>query len=422
MTLPIGQVLALRNFRLLLISTAISLFGSQFTLIAVPWLVLQMTGDPFDLGIVLALEGIPRAIFMILGGAICDRMHPSRIMLITDILSCLLMTMMAIVLYSGAMHIEWLYVFALLFGLVSGMAIPASNSIIPHLIQDRHLEAGNSLIMGVTQLAAFVGPSLAGILLGNLALSSHPFELAFALNAFSFAVSTLLLWMIQCDRNSSQQKEVYESVLVSIWSGVKYLWQDKPLRILFLMLTAMNFLLMGPLMVGIPLLANTWLSEGASAFGFLMSAFAGGGVVGCLLAGFLSRPKGNTIKLILISFIIAFGFVTAALGHITSTYVDCVLLFLIGSGNGYLSILLFAWMQSQSPKKMLGRLMSLLTFSNAGFLALSQLAAGYLAAWNLSGLFVLSGSSVLLLALISATRAELSAFELHHSKEIDSCS
>lgn len=207
MTLPIGQILGLRNFRLLFISTAISLLGSQFTLIAIPWLVLQLTGDPFDLGIVLALEGIPRAIFMILGGAICDRMHPSRMMLITDILSCLLMTAMAIVLYCGAMHMGWLYAFALLFGLVSGIAIPATNSIIPHLIQDRHLEAGNSFIMGATQLTAFVGPTLAGVLLGQLATSSHPFELVFVLDALSFAISTLLLWMIQCNRDSSQQKE-----------------------------------------------------------------------------------------------------------------------------------------------------------------------------------------------------------------------
>ncbi len=411
MTHPIGQVLGLRNFRLLFISTGISLLGSQFTLIAIPWLVLQLTADPFDLGIVLALEGIPRAIFMILGGAICDRIHPSRMMLITDFLSSLLMATMAIVLFSGAMHIEWLYAFALLFGLASGLAIPATNSIIPHLIQDRHLEAGNSLIMGANQLAAFVGPTVAGILLGHLATSSHSFELAFALDAFSFAVSALLLWTIQSHSDPSHQKEPHENVWVSIWSGVKYLWQDKPLRILFLMLTAMNFLLLGPLMVGIPLLANAWLPEGASAFGFLMSSFAGGSIFGCLLAGFLSRPNGNTIRLILISFIIAFGFVTAALGHITSTSIDCLLLFLIGSGNGYLSILLLAWIQSRSPKKILGRLMSLLAFSNAGFSALSQLAAGYLAAWSLSRLFVLSGALVLLLALVATTRAELSTFD-----------
>ena len=53
------NVLSLRDFRLLFAGVATSLLGDQFALIATPWLVLQLTGDPFALGIVLALEGVP---------------------------------------------------------------------------------------------------------------------------------------------------------------------------------------------------------------------------------------------------------------------------------------------------------------------------------------------------------------------------
>jgi hypothetical protein len=69
---PMLQVLSLRIFRLLFCGSGISLLGDQFVLIATPWLVLQLT----DNSLVLALEGIPRAVLMLLGGAITDRLSP----------------------------------------------------------------------------------------------------------------------------------------------------------------------------------------------------------------------------------------------------------------------------------------------------------------------------------------------------------
>ena len=70
------KMLRSRNFRLLWIGEAVSLLGDQFTLIALPWLVLQLTGDALAMGTVLALAGVPRAIFILLGGALTDRFSP----------------------------------------------------------------------------------------------------------------------------------------------------------------------------------------------------------------------------------------------------------------------------------------------------------------------------------------------------------
>ncbi len=70
-----ANVLRIRNFRLLWIGEAISLLGDQFYLIARPWLVLQLTGNPLAVGTVLATAGIPRALLMLVGGALTDRFH-----------------------------------------------------------------------------------------------------------------------------------------------------------------------------------------------------------------------------------------------------------------------------------------------------------------------------------------------------------
>ena len=70
----IRAVLGIARFRLLWIGQGTSLLGDYFHFIALPWLVLQITNNnAFALAVVLALAGIPRALFLLIGGAITDR-------------------------------------------------------------------------------------------------------------------------------------------------------------------------------------------------------------------------------------------------------------------------------------------------------------------------------------------------------------
>ena len=146
---PMLAVLSSRDFRLLFAGVSTSLLGDQFALIATPWLVLQLTGDPLALGLVLALEGVPRALFMLFGGAITDHFSPRLIMLASDLVRFLLAGLMALVVFTGAVQMWMLYGFGLGFGLVAGFAVPAGNSIVPLLVTEKDLQAGNSIIMGV---------------------------------------------------------------------------------------------------------------------------------------------------------------------------------------------------------------------------------------------------------------------------------
>ena len=156
---PIARVLSLRDFRLLLGGTATSILGDQFYLIATPWLVLQLTDDPLVLGLVIALGGIPRAIFMLIGGALTDRFSPRAILIASDLLRMIFTGLLAAAAFTGTVSLWMLYAISLGFGLVAGFAVPAGNSIVPLLVEERDLQAGNSVILGSTQLAGFVGPN-----------------------------------------------------------------------------------------------------------------------------------------------------------------------------------------------------------------------------------------------------------------------
>ena len=203
---------------------------------------------------------------------------------------------------------------------------------------------------------------------------------------------------------------VKESMITAIQTGIKYLWTDKPLRLIFLLLSAINFLLMGPLMVGIPVLADQRLPEGATAFGLLMSAFAGGNLVGYLLSGSLRRPSETRMRWLVTLLIAAFGLVIGSLGFISSTWVDFGLLLVLGLGNGYFAVILITWMQTRTPKEMLGRLMSLVMLAGTGLAPISQAIAGVISKWDLSLLFAIPGVLVLLVTIWMASNPDFKGF------------
>lgn len=409
-TNPMLRVIAIGDFRLLFAGTSLSLLGDQFALIATPWLVLQLTGDPVMLGIVLALEGLPRAAFMLIGGAISDRLSPRRLMLIADLIRLVLTALMAMAVFAGAIEIWMVLLFALGFGVVAGFSVPAENSIVPLLVHKNDLQAGNALMMGVGQIAGFVGPSLAGIIIGMTAQSLAGVGMAYGIDALSFAVSALCLFFIKGARPLAGQDEAGEGVFAAIHAAFDFVRNDSALRLMFMMLAAINFLLIGPLLIGIPLLAKTRLPEGAMAFGLLMSGFSVGNLIGFIAAGALPRPGSAGIKIILIAVMAGFGAVVIALGFISVTAVDFGLLVLLGIGNGYIAILMFTWMQTRTPAQMLGRVMSFLMFANSGLVPLSQALSGALGKWDLTGMFVIAGTLAILVTIWAALRPELTAF------------
>jgi MFS family permease len=176
---------------------------------------------------------------------------------------------------------------------------------------------------------------------------------------------------------------------------------------MFIVTAAVNLFITGPLIVGIPVLADQRLAEGARAFGFIMSAYAGGNLLGALLSGVLPRPSGRVFSVFIVALLAAFGVVLASFGWITATWLDVALIFLLGLGKGYIGLLVFTWIQQRTPKDLIGRVMSLVMLANMGSAPISQTVAGGLSRWNLTAMFTLLGAAIMLTALWSAVQPAL---------------
>src|SRR5215216_893365 len=149
--------LSVRNFRLLWIGEGISLLGDQFYMIALPWLVLQLTGSALALGTVMALAGIPRALFVLVGGAFVDRFSPRSVMIASNFARLVLVVLLSALVLTNNVRIEMLYAFALAFGLADSFYFPGQSAIIPQLLPEDQLQAGNTFVQGTAQSLPWPG-------------------------------------------------------------------------------------------------------------------------------------------------------------------------------------------------------------------------------------------------------------------------
>jgi MFS family permease len=400
--------LSVRNFRLLWIGEGISLLGDQFYMIALPWLVLQLTGSALALGTVMALASIPRALFLLVGGALVDRFSPRSVMLASNFARMVLVVLLSALVLTNTIGIEMLYAFALAFGLADAFYFPGQSAIIPQLLPEDQLQAGNTFVQGTAQLSLFLGPVLAGALIALLghaataanASSTQGIGIAFGIDALSFVASLLCLNLM---RVPGRTKHVGEqpNVIESIKGGFAYFWGQAILRILFLLMIAMNFLVMGPLVVGIPVLAATRLAEGAAAFGIIMSAFGGGALLGIILSNVLPALKPKHFGAMLLLVISWMGIGVALLPLFTSTAVLALIMLLVGVANGYVNINFFTWLQKRIPQELMGRVMSLLFFTSVGLAPVSNALAGVILEINLNVLFIAGGGLMAAMSLLA---------------------
>jgi MFS family permease len=400
------NILGIRNFRLLWIGEGISLLGDQFYLIALPWLVLSLTGNALAVGTVLATAGIPRALFMLLGGALTDRFTPRRLMINSNIARMVLTGLLAALVLTNLIQLWMLYAFALLFGLADAFFFPAQTSIVPKIVGKDQLQVGNAMIQGTATLSLFVGPILAGTLIswldGGATHSTSGIALAFALDSISFIASVMMLSLIRVNGVNSPAEEADGGVLASIREGLLFVWNDATLRIVFGLTMGLNVLITGPFSVGVPVMARTRFPEGATAFGLIMSVFGGGALLGVVLAGTLPKPSKKLLGTVLLSVISLMGIGLAVIGITPSLTIAALAALVMGTANGYSNILMITWLQQKIAHEMTGRIMSLVMFAAIGLTPVSTALAGALIGINATVLLICAGSLMTLFTLSAA--------------------
>ncbi|WGV29175.1 MFS transporter [Halotia branconii] len=401
--IPLWKPLTVRNFLLLYIGETVSLLGDQFYIVALPWLTIQLTNSGIALGTVLMSAAVPRAVLMLFGGVVSDRFSPRLVMLVSNALRGLLVVLFATIVALKMTQLWHIYFFAAGFGIFDGFFIPASKSIIPSLVSKEQLIASNTLSQGTSQLILLIGPALGGLLIATAGI-----EIAFVIDGITFAITTMTLLLMkgttakvtalngELNQNSTSTKKTM-NLIAGMREGFYYAWRNQPLRIFLLVMVILNFLFIGPLQVGMTSLAHSRFPGGAVALGILQSAWGGGGLIGTLTPQFVKNLPNIGVLLLTIASVQGFGLFL--LGFIGNIGLASITIAVLGFCSCIFTVVGITWIQKQTQPEMLGRVMSLGMFSAFGVAPISFALAGFLVNLNLTIMFTVAGSIMLLTSL-----------------------
>jgi MFS family permease len=400
------QLLRDPNFRWLLGGGAINMLGDQFTMIALPWLVLQMTGDALMLGLIVALMSVPRAILILFGGAVVDRYAPRRVLMLTKYANTVLLGLLAGLVLSGQASLVLVAPIALLIGVASAFSIPATTSILPHVVAPDQLRQANGITMGMRQAAMLAGPLLAALLFvlaGDGSGGMHNAKglgIAFAFDSASFILSA---WTLAQVRLRAIPAAPAQPIVHAVLSGLAMVWNDTTMRACFCYWAACSCITTGLMQVALPVLASTRL-HGASSLGLLLGMNGAGTLIGMALTGIKGKLRVRNLGTTLLLIDAAVGVLALPVGYMTATWQVALVNLTIGILAGFMQVAMITWIQQRVPAAMLGRTMSIFMFILMGLAPLTAALTGWVMQYaSLPGVF--TGAGVLLASIAALAYA-----------------
>ncbi len=391
------------NFRWLCGGGVISLLGDQFTMIALPWLVLKLSGDPLALGGVLAAMGVPRAVLMLVGGALVDRSSPRRILLLTKYANAAFIGLLGVLVLMARVDMALVYVLAAAIGVCSAFAWPAGSALLPGVLEPALLAPANGILMGMRQVAMLFGPLLAGVVIaaggdasGGIA-DARGLGFALLFDALSYLVSAATLARVRPLSANAPPAANKPPLLDSLKAGLRYCWDDTTLRACFVYWGAIALFVSGPLQIAMPLLAERL--GGAGTYGSLMAAHGAGMLGGMLLSSLLPGLRIANFGTTLLVADGMVGLLFIAMAGVAGIWQGVALLVALGVIGGYLQVAMMSWLQRRISLDMLGRGMALLMFLFMGLAPVSAALSGWLV--GIVGLgAIFAGSGLAMLAVV----------------------
>jgi MFS family permease len=358
-----------RDFRLFWSGQLVSLIGTWMQSVGQAWLVLELTGSPFHLGLVTALQFTPILLLSPIGGALSDRFPKRRIILLTQAAMMGQAFVLAGLVRSGQVRYWHVAALAAIYGLGRAIDIPARQAFITDLVGKPDLPNAVALNSLVFNGARIVGPAVAGLLIARFGVAP-----AFFLNGWSFVAVLAALLATRTPGTPDPAGRL--GIREGVGAGLAYAARTPPVAFTLSLVVAVSTLVLN-FNVLVPLVAKDVLNEGAHGFGLLMSSLGAGAVAAAIGLTLLRRGRPPLLSLPASAAVLGAGTAALALvGHFGST---AVLLVLLGGCQILFSTGCNTTLQLGTPDALRGRVMGLYALANAGMTPFGSLLVGTVA-------------------------------------------
>ncbi len=265
-----------KNLSLLLFGQLVSQTGDKLYLLALSMMTLEITGSPAKTGMVLFSGLLPAVMAGLFSGVVVDRTDKKAILIITDLLRGLIVSVVAILYFQGLLGFGVILVSQVLLGLNSAFFDPTIPSIIPGIVEKPDLSRANAATRFVSGISNIIGPAAGGIIAAR-----YGYFTVFSLNAVSFFVSAGLECLLKLPVMPLCSQE---SFFNAFKQGYQAIYRDRGLLNILFMVFVIHFFV-GCLEVAVPVIAILFPGKGAANMGVIQSAMGGGTILTALVLG-----------------------------------------------------------------------------------------------------------------------------------------
>jgi MFS family permease len=386
--------LGVQEFRRFWFGMIVSNVGSWMQMIAQGWLILELTGSPFYLGLVGLVRAIPALSLTLIGGVLADRFDRRRLLLITQMSAAIVSLSLGALVLTGLVEIWHVLAMSFIASVVMAIDNPARHALVPALVGRENIASAVALNSAAWNGASIIGPSVAGVLVAIAGTGG-----AFVLNGLSFlAVFYAVLLM----KPLEQRPRGSQTMLQNLTEGLRFILADRRIWGIMLIIAIPTFF-GRPVIQLMPEFARTVLNTGPEGYGVLMAVTGFGALVGALSVSKLSAsPIGQGRLLFFVTGIFA---VSLLLFSGSSWFVPSLLILLVvGATPTILMGLANTLLQFSIKEEMRGRVMSAYVLVPMSLMPLGSMALGSLAAVIGVSLAFALGSVIILLATVIAYR------------------
>ena len=275
-----------RDFRLLWTGMCASLLGDGAFIVALAWQVYQLSDAPTAMGVVGVAMTVPTIVFLLIGGALSDRLDRRRLMLAADVARLLAAACLAVLTVTGTLEIWHVALLVAVYGTGQAFFAPAFDAIVPDLVPGDQLAQANALDQLIRPIALrMVGPALGGVLVGVFGAAA-----VFALDAASFGLSALALLLIRAPAGVRVPSD-QSSLLGDLREGWQFVRRRRWLWVTFVSAAIAYLLFMGPVEVLVPYVVKHDLGGTASDLGLIFGAGGLASILTAMALGQLGLPR-----------------------------------------------------------------------------------------------------------------------------------
>src|SRR5215471_10020946 len=283
-------------FARLWLGLSVSYLGDQFTIIALLWFVLQLTGSGVAVGLVILCFDLPGVVTGAILGRLLDRYQPRLVMGFDNLARAALIAAIPTLYALGSLQLWYVFVLALLAGALSPATTAGVRAFVPHLVDDAALDRANALTATSLQFSYLAGPVAAGFAVARL---GGPWALFIDAGSF-LLMGLLMLTLPTITRQRRVARHVSQQVAADRWLGFGALFSLRYLPALTL-LSLVFFFSYGPLEAALPVYSGQTLHANADGYGLLWTGFGVGAFAGVLTLTKLSRRWRPSIALPMIA-------------------------------------------------------------------------------------------------------------------------